>query len=145
MPFPQKKVKRNTCGLCNQSAPFQDTNEPRGDGPCDNNGSLAGQEPDISYPDDIWPYLSEEDLDDDMGYMDDPEIDDEMCRSGLKSEHSCSQWSLVMIHKMKTGFHQSYGTVKQRSGLVLPKPHRKLNPIEMYSAGAGASTTIDKH
>ncbi|KAF9442906.1 hypothetical protein P691DRAFT_788708 [Macrolepiota fuliginosa MF-IS2] len=49
-----------------------------------------------------------------------------------KSECSCSQWSLVMIHKMKTGFHQSYGTIKQRSRLVLPKFHCELNPIEMY-------------
>ncbi|KAF9446510.1 hypothetical protein P691DRAFT_673435 [Macrolepiota fuliginosa MF-IS2] len=32
MPFPQKKVKRNTCGLRNQSTPFQDTNELEGDG-----------------------------------------------------------------------------------------------------------------
>ncbi|KAF9441615.1 hypothetical protein P691DRAFT_799222 [Macrolepiota fuliginosa MF-IS2] len=84
MPFPRKKVKRNTCGLRDQSTPFQDTNEPGGDGPCDGNGSPAGQEPEISHPDDIRPCWSEEDLDDDMGYMDDPGIDDEMCRSGLQ-------------------------------------------------------------
>ncbi|KAF9441097.1 hypothetical protein P691DRAFT_780587 [Macrolepiota fuliginosa MF-IS2] len=83
------KINKNAMGNIWQGSvinqcPSKTPTSPGGDGPCDDNGSLAGQEPDISHPDDIRPCWSEEDLDDDMGYMDDPGINDEMCQSGLQ-------------------------------------------------------------